>query len=153
MKKIFLFLIVSVLIIASCSKNPDVGGTAAQKVANEWWVQVDGNGHFGKLITSNTSANNDSIWIYDVGTSVWDFKVKAKVDYTNLTFATNAKSIFPGYNINVKITDGKVLPGLGHSKTGDKTDSIYMKMEFSDDPGTIYTVTGHARTKFAEDEY
>ena len=162
MKKIYFSLIVLILVMASCSKNPDVGGTAAQKMANEWWAElkldgdnVYGDGAFAKIITSNTAANKDSIWISDETSGyLWDFRVKAKADFNALTFsAPTGVSVVEGYEIGVKINDGKVLPGVGHSKTGNITDSIYMKVEFSDDPGTIYTIEGHARTKFAEDEY
>ena len=36
---------------------------------------------------------------------------------------------------------------------GNVVDSIHMKVEFSDDPGTIYEMNGTARTRFAEDDY
>jgi len=39
MKKISILCAVSLLILSSCKKNlPEVGGTSAEKVANEWWV-------------------------------------------------------------------------------------------------------------------
>jgi hypothetical protein len=36
---------------------------------------------------------------------------------------------------------------------GNKSDLISYKIEFSDDPGTIYEVNGYKRTGFAEDEH
>jgi hypothetical protein len=147
----------AVLVLSSCKKNlPDVGGTSAQKVANEWWVtfkqgSVDLIGTHVKISTYNTAANNNEIWVDDL-TNTWQFKVKAQVDYSNLTFkATAAKNEY--YNITVDIANGKVLVGQGRSKTGNVTDSIYMEAKFSDDPGTVYTLSGHARTRFSEDEY
>ena len=146
---------------SSCKKKyPDVGGTAAEKMANEWWAElkldgdnVYGPGEFAKIATYNTAANTNEIWVDDLH-GLWDFKVKATADFNNLTFsADQAVSVIPNYDIKVNITEGKVLMGAGHSKTGNITDSIYMKVEFEDDPGTIYTIEGHGRTRFAEDDY
>jgi len=161
MKRISIILTAAVVILfASCKKNlPDIGGTSAQKIANEWWVTLDeggtkdvyGLGHF-KMATYNTAANNDSIWVDDFGNG-WQFKVKAKADYSNLTFSQTAGAPNEYYPITVKITEGKVILDAGHSKAGNKVDSIHFKVEFSDDPGTFYEMNGHARTKFIEDEY
>jgi len=165
-KKLFTILTITIVLFSSCKKElPDVGGTVAERMANEWWAQLKLNGtdvyggYYAKIWTYNTAANANEIWVDDAKTAstgnyLWDFKVKATADFNNLTFtANNVASVVPGYGIKVKITDGKVLPGLGHSKTGNKTDSIYMKVEFEDDPGTIYTIEGHGRTMFIEDEY
>lgn len=157
MYKILFSVIIIGAVSISCSRElPEVGGTSAQSIANEWWVElrqnnVDLYGRHLKIATYNTSANKDSIWVDDLG-HVWDFKVKAKADYSNLTFGTTS-SDNEYYPITVKITNGKVLVGAGRSKTGNVTDSIYMAVEFSDDPGVEYTISGHARTKFDEDEY
>jgi len=158
-KRIFPAFIL-IFFFASCGKNlPDVGGTATQSMANEWWVTFsqDGNDLYGthvKIATYNTAANTNEIWVDDFDGNVWDFKVKAQADLANLTFsASNAVSVIPGYDIKVNITEGKIFPKMGVSKTGNVTDSIHMKIEFEDDPGTIYELSGHGRTKFIEDEY
>jgi hypothetical protein len=134
-----------------------VGGTSAEKVANEWWVTFTVNGAdiYGlghqKLATYNTAANNNEIWIDDYE-NTWQYKVKALVDYSNLTFkATQADDEYHGVKVN--ITNGKFLLGAGRSKTGNVADSIYFQAEFSDDPGTINTIAGHSRTRFSEDDY
>lgn len=47
MKRIyFLSAVTAILAITSCQKKPDIGGTATQKMANEWWVKLydDGGG-------------------------------------------------------------------------------------------------------------
>ena len=139
-KRIFTAFIL-IFFLASCKKNlPDVGGTATQSIANEWWVTFsqDGNDLYGthvKIATYNTAANSNEIWVDDYDGNVWDFKVKAQADLTNLTFsAADAVSVIPGYDIKVNITEGKVFPKMGVSKTGNVTDSIHMKIEFEDDP-------------------
>jgi hypothetical protein len=154
-KKFILFAIV-LFTIVSCEKTFDPGATNAKKVSNEWWVNIyyDGDAlmaHPAKVLTYNTTANNDSIWVDDYH-NIWDFKVRAKADLTNLTFAVaNAQNEY--YDITVNITDGKIMPKAGKSATGLVTDSIYFKVEFSDDPGSIYEMKGTARTGWAEDDY
>jgi hypothetical protein len=162
MKRKYLFLIAfTCTIVYACQKKPEVGGTTTQSMANEWWVQLfDPSGalvypasYYGHIATYNTSSNTDEIWVDDQN-EIWNFKVKAKADLNALTFTANkAVSVVDNYNIKVTITDGKIIPNVGHSKSGVLTDSIYMKIEFEDDPGTIYSLKGHARTRFAEDDY
>ena len=158
-KKIFSALFIITFLLTACKKElPDVGGTAAQKIANEWWVTLDldntedvyGLGHF-KIATYNTAGNNDSIWIDDFANG-WQVKFKAKADYSNLTFSAQ-DSPNEYYPINVNVPEGKVLLNAGHSKSGNIVDSIHMKIEFDDDPGTMYEMNGTARTMFIEDEY
>src|SRR6266481_3858954 len=148
MKKIILIVSVIVFVFTSCQKAKDPGATSAVKVANEWWVTLTlngddiGTGHF-KMATYNTSANDNNIWVDDY-LNGWQIKIKVPVDYTNLTFSTmGAQNEY--YNITVNLTDGKILPKLGHSKSGNIADSIHMKLEFSDDPGTIYEMNGVER--------
>lgn len=158
MKKGIFFITGAFFLLSSCKKEVDQpGATAAVKVANEWWVtltqdgqDIYGIGHF--LIASyNTSANDNTIWVDDYE-SGWDVKFKAQVDYNNLTFsAQDAQNEY--YNITVKLSEGQIFPKMGHSKAGNIADSIHMKLEFSDDPGTIYEMNGVERTKFAEDDY
>ena len=53
----------------------------------------------------------------------------------------------------VNLTEGKIFPKMGHSKSGNIADSIHMKLEFSDSPGFIYEINGVERTRFPEDDY
>ena len=159
MKNIILFSGFAIVLLASCGKNlPDVEGTSAQKIANEWWVTLDqggqadvfGIGHF-KIATYNTSANDDSIWVDDLGNG-WDVKFRAKADFNNLTFgASNSVNLYSPTTVN--LNDGKVLLEMGHTRSGNVADSIHMKLEFSDDPGVVYEMNGVARTRFSEDDY
>ena len=156
MKKIILILSFGFVFLSSCQKVKDAGATSAVKVANEWWATLsqDGQDIIGKPIlmaTYNTAANDSTIWVDDYQNG-WQFKIKALVNYSNLTFsATAAQNEY--YNITVNLTDGKIFPKLGHSKSGNITDSIHMKLEFSDDPGTIYEMNGVERTRFPADDY
>ena len=158
MKRIILIIAgIATFSAFSCSKKPDTGGTAAEKFANEWYVTLYKAGTPGPshahMYTYNTSANSNEIWLDDDG-NVYEFKFKATVDLGSLTFsASNVTNQWPSYPIKINVTDGKIIPDAGRSKTGNVTDSIYMKITFSDDPGVNYELKGHARTRFSEDDY
>jgi hypothetical protein len=163
MKKIT--LIVAVFIVfTSCDKNlPDPGGTSIQSMANQWWVTytVNGSDALGighiEIATYNSSANNNELWIDDLGNGKTGirFKVKANANPDSLTFrATNASN--ESYSTgsanprSVSILNGKIMQNAAHSKTGIVTDSIYMQANFG---GTTYTISGYARTMWPEDDY
>lgn len=176
MKKIILALIIVATIASlnSCQKVKDAGATSAVKVANEWWVTLDsvgiqdyyGIGHL-RISTYNTSANNNNIWVDDNENLSqylpFSFKVNATADYSALTFSSSADAVnkyFDPTNTDptappetVTITDGKIFPKMGHSKSGNVADSIHFKIEFSTDPGTPYEINGVERTRFPQDDY
>jgi hypothetical protein len=160
MKKKFLIILHVIglsMLVLSCSKKPDIGYTPTYKMAGEWFIELFEDGSqasdFHKIISYNTSdPNSNQVWVDDL--NLWPFKSKLNIDYQNLAFtpmdsAPNIKET----GETVKVIEGKVIPQGGHSKAGNIVDSIYLKIEFSDDPGTIYELKGHARTGFLEDEY
>ena len=158
MRKILFGIFIMVIILSvSCKKDLKPGNTAAVNAANGWWVTftLDGADVYGLgtffLNTYNTSANDDSLWIDDLGHS-WQFKCKTKIDYSNLSFSS-AGVQNQYYNITVDIADGKILTKAGRSRSGNATDSIYFKATFSDDPSNTYVISGTARTGFIEDDY
>ncbi len=159
MLKYFSIFALGLMICSSCKKDlPEVGGTSAEKLANEWWVTLDsvgvpdfyGIGNF-KIATYNTAANDNTIWVDDLENG-YQVKFKATADYTNLTFSAQAAAN-EYYPVTVNLTEGKIFPNAGHSKSGNIVDSIHMKLEFSDDPGFIYEMNGVARTRLIEDDY
>jgi hypothetical protein len=155
-KKVLVFLMITV-ILSSCSKKPDVENTNTYKMSGEWFIRFYTGGaavtNYHKIISYNTSdPNSGQIWVDDL--NFQPFKAKFNVDYGSLTFKPGPgvpNIALTGKTINV--IEGKVLPGAGKSKTGVTVDSIYMKLEFSEEAGTIYEVAGHQRTGFFEDEY
>ena len=174
MKKIFLYtvlLISGLVFITSCEKD-EIGGTATEKMAGEWYVTViavdaDGNtvysddelfgiGHF-HLDTYNTSSNSMSeLWVNDNG-NFWDFKVKANIDLNALTFqATDAQN--EAYDSKVTITNGKILYDAATTPSGMPADSIVFNVNFNDDtyPADYgfdsYKVSGFRYTGFTGDE-
>lgn len=166
MKKVILVSTIIIFIAGSCQKLKDVGATSAVTVANEWWATLDsvgipdyyGLGHI-KIATYNTSANDNNIWVDDYKNG-YGFKIKAAVDYNTLTFSSDdsaANDYFvvgsTAFPETAHLTDGKIFPKMGHSRSGNIVDSIHFKIEFSDNPGFIYEMNGVARTRFAEDDY
>jgi hypothetical protein len=162
-KNIFKILgagILPVILFTACTKKPDVENTVAVKMAGEWFVEYfeDANptvplDHHSILLTYNTSdPNSGQIWVDDE--NFWPFKSKVNVDFGGMSFnATDNAANAAVAGESVKIFEGKVLPKAGFSKTGNQVDSIYLRVEFSDDPGNIYQIRGHLRTGFFEDEY
>jgi hypothetical protein len=161
--KIFQFpaLLFALAVISSCSKDPEIQYTSTYKMSGEWFTQYFDNGApvtgFGKILTYNTSdPNSNQVWVDDHAnaTAKYRFRSKFNVDYTNLSFlAMPAATNDVTAGRTVKVYEGKVIPKGGHSKTNVLVDSIYLKIELSNDPGKIYEIKGHARTGFFEDEY
>ncbi|MEO7045448.1 MAG: lipid-binding protein [Ferruginibacter sp.] len=166
MKRILFIAAIIIFVAASCRKLKDAGATSAVKVANEWWATLDsvgipdyyGSGHI-KIATYNTSANDNNIWVDDYKKG-YGFKIKAMVNYEDLIFssADSADNDYfvmgsSSYAKSAHITNGKIFPKMGHSKSGNLVDSIHFKIEFSDNPGFIFEMNGVARTRFPEDDY
>ena len=151
-------LVLNVLLISACSKKPEIENTSTYKMSKEWFVQTFEDGalalDFTKILTYNTSEPASSkIWIDDEH-SIWPFKSKLDVDYPSLSFKPGAvgdNTYLSGES--VKVVEGRVIPDGGHSRSGVLVDSLYIKLEFSDNPGVSYELKGHARTGFFEDEF
>ncbi|WP_339735453.1 lipid-binding protein [uncultured Sunxiuqinia sp.] len=149
MKNLFLYtvlLISGLFFVTSCEKE-EIGGTATESMAGEWYVtgvavDADGNivysdddlfglGHF-HLDTYNTSANNTTeMWIDD-NENFWDFKAKISVDLNTMTFqASDAQNEY--YDMQVTVSDGKIMLGAATTPSGMPADSIVFLVNFSDD--------------------
>lgn len=150
------------------------------EVAGEWYVQtfLGGTAVLGhqSILTYNTAAaTGDSIWVDDAG-HIWPFKGKLAANAGAASFSGmfDNEQVDPVYDTldiirdasvdpidslefvewhTVTISDGKVIPDAGKSKTGVVVDSIYFKAVFSDDASSEYEIAGHRRTGFEEDDY
>jgi hypothetical protein len=158
-KLLILFAFLSVgLMSCDLGDDPDVGGTATQAVAGEWFTTftIAGEDVYGLgyqlITTANTAANVPTEFIIYDDAHTWDYKVKVPLNLDAKTFGGTAIPNL-AYDITVNIANGKILPGAATSSGGNVTDSIYFEAEFSDDPGTIYQVAGYRRTGFLEDEH
>jgi Lipid-binding putative hydrolase len=162
MKKIYsILLIIGIFALQSCDKVtlPDVTGTKVQKMCGEWYIEVKDNSGalaapgYHLIRTSNTAANTDNELLMD-DLGLWPFKVKCPVTIGNQTFNPAVKlANFARDTIKVSIKSGVIINGAATSSGGNKTDSISVKFEFTDDPGTEYNYSGYRRTGFLEDEH
>lgn len=156
MKKFIYIALLSLgFAFTSCEKD-EVGGTATEATAGQWYVTcsaVDENNNLlysdddlygvGKflLLTYNTSDNNPNEMFIDDKKNFWDFKCKVSCDQKSLTFASNGAAEDLQNGIEVTITDGKILPGAGVQNNGSATDSISFYVVFSNDKyvGSVYS--------------
>lgn len=164
-KNTCLFSIITVIILSSCSKKPDVEYTPTYKMSGEWFIKYYSAGTpatgYHHIISYNTAdPAATQIWVDALNFQAFpsqafkgNFKAKFDVDYPTLTFkAVSGIPNLANTGKTIKVLEGKVLSGAGKSKTGVTVDSIYMKLEFSEQPGTTYEMAGHQRTGFLEDE-
>ncbi len=159
-------------------EEPEIQHSSIWPLSGEWYVVYrfdngtgviddhNGVGHV-KLFTTNT-ANNDAnkFWISDGGnisktnSNFWNYSVKADCNIGTKSFSgtdlvNTAIASDTLYNININITNGKVIVGGGKSPSGVVADSIYFEISFEDDNPSdrIYQCSGIRRTGFLEDEY
>jgi len=140
----------------------NAGGTPTQALNGEWFIDVldaDGNVLVPHALhkTYDTNEGNGTMYISDrIGTTAtfagWYLESKVQTDVPNYSFnVSDAENVSDGSIVT--ITNGKILKGQGHSRTGVVTDSIYFEGEFDYDPGNKIIFAGHRRTGFNEDEF
>ncbi len=164
-KYIILIFIAIAFTFVSCSNDTEPGGTAVQDMSGEWWVTCtfestpgvweDAVGHV-RFSTYNTAANKSTEMLLDDLGNIWPFKSVVDVDYAAKTFSTKTAvstndSAHP--TLTVLIKDGKVLKGAAKTPSGLAADSIVFYSTFSDDPTTVYKISGFRRTGFPEDDF
>jgi len=164
-------LAVFIILFTACEKD-EIGGTATEKMAGEWFVVADavdsegnvvyedadlfGIGYF-HLDTYNISSNSlTEMWINDNG-NFWDFKTRININFDQMTFAAeNADN--QAYESKVTIEDGKIILGAATTPSGMPADSIVFTVTFDDDPYPEaygyygYRVSGYRYSGFEADE-
>lgn len=167
MKKLIYSLIMCAgVLFTSCEKD-EVGNTATEALAGDWYVTVDivddagntlaedpfGLGHTF-LFTYNTAANIPTEMYVSDQDYFWNYTVRVNSDVNNLTFGTNGDVQNEAYDCLVNIENGRVLPQAATTPSGMPADSIVLYVSFSDDenPGTKYKVSGYRYTGFTADE-
>ena len=173
MKNIKYLLFLSAFFVLSCQEEYEAPVSATVNMNGVWWVELlfDANsdgaidaddilildyhdvGEPG-IVTSNVASNApDTVMVIDV-TGLWPFKGKFPVDYPNLLFSPATG--LPNMEVedeSVSVIAGKVIKGGATTLSGGTTDSIFMALEFSDDPGSVYMFSGHRYTGFPEDNH
>ena len=140
--------------LTSCEKE-EIGGTATESMAGDWYVTVDAadeNGNvpegyedfFGvgriHMITNNTAANVASELMVDDLGNFWTFRVKTVANPSDMSFASAAPANandtinnLHGDEIWVTISGGKIIPKAARQNNGSVADSIIFYVSFSDD--------------------
>ena len=164
--KITSFLLLLAAFTLSCDRvgDEEVGETSTKEMSGDWYVKFTVGGvdvynlGYTLLTTYNTSANDGTeMWIDDHSNTYW-YKFKTPINYSAKTFSGSglASSVPDGsgtYDVTVKVSEGKIVKNGATTSGGNTSDLISYKIEFSDDPGTVYEVNGYKRTGFAADEH
>lgn len=153
--KYSILIVVAAIALNACTKDPEVGGTDTVEMAGEWWIKYYDGGvaltPYNKMITYNTATpGSNQVWVDDG--HLWPMKAKFDVDVASLAFKAMAST--PNTEVTngtIKVLEGKIIKGGGVSLSGNPVDSIYLRLEFSDDAGTEYEIKGHYDTGFFED--
>ena len=152
MKNIFKFFALSLFVlgVTSCAKE-EIGGTAVQDMAGEWYVEVDyvdedGNvlyeyGPGFTLYTYNTNANL-ATEMYLEDDSFYYFRFIVPVNYANMTFSgTDLEDDYYG-NYPMSILNGKIVKDGAVSPAGYTADSISFILDdtyYDEEDGQYYT--------------
>lgn len=150
MKKILYFAtLLLAVIMTSCSKE-EIGGTATQEVAGDWYVEVVGCDENDNIIyededlygagrwnclSYNTAANDPTkMVIYDQN-NFWGFMVVVNIDQASMTFSTPNNDYAENLvdEPKVKIWGGKIVKNGGVQNNGAVADYIEYNVAFSDD--------------------
>ena len=172
MKKLIYFacMLAGLFMMTSCEKD-EIGGTATQSLAGEWYVvadAVDANGNivyedfWGERFlvnTYNTAANTATeIWINDNNNFV-KFAAKLSCDIKDLTFQSNGAAVnSKRNNSQVTVEGGKIVLGGAETPHGTKADYIEFYVSVSDDkyPAVYgfdkYKISGYRYTGLTEDD-
>lgn len=153
-----IFICLCMVMGVSCDEggNPDAGATGVVAMSGDWFVQTFVDGElvldYSRISTFNTAADDGTqMWVDDHG-NIWPFKVKCPVNTTALTFSGNALENELD-DVTVTITNGTIVKDGAVTTGGNMADEISFEAEFSDDPGTIYSMVGYKRNGLLEDEH
>ncbi len=172
-KNIFSILSLMLLMLAasSCSKD-EIGGTATQETAGDWYVTMAAVAEDGEVLdedfyglgyhhvlTFNTASNVETeMWLSDQEASnYYPYKVKINVDPTAGTFQVEAGDNQFADN-HVTVTGGKIVKNGTTTPSGMPADYIEFYISFDDDQYAAYygfphyRVSGYRYTGFTADE-
>lgn len=147
-----------VLFSSSCKKDQEIGGTAVQNLAGDWYVKVNGTGSYITLSTYNTAANlSTEMWLQSTGlksgTVALGVKGKVAVDANAQTFTgTNVANVastsatIPTFNV----ANGKVVSN-GTTGPVSKTPTDLISLDITIN-GVTYKVEGFHKTGFQVDD-
>ncbi|MDO4511589.1 MAG: lipid-binding protein [Bacteroidales bacterium] len=149
--------LVAALAFTSCDVETKEapGGTAVEKMAGNWDVNITGVDDAGNevvdfgeatIYTYNTVDNSASkMWLDDQDT-FWAFKFKVDVNYDQRSFSCAKTDYDAAGTGTAVVTDGKVLEGKATNLHGMPNDSIVFYVDF-DDAAEFYEAYGFSKFK------
>ena len=159
-----IFALALVLSVSSCDLTDDfeAGGTQVEEMAGDWFIKIyqdevaDANllsGSFFQLSTYNTAADlATEMFLDDHGT--WPYKGVVSVNVNNLSFnAGMGGENSEDPTLTMEVVSGQIWKGVVTAESGTTTDSIQIRMKFSDFPDGDVIYSGYKRTGFPEDEH
>lgn len=165
---IFSISLLLFLFTACDDEELEIWESSTGKIDGNWYVSYDhsqyGVDPFGVGLTLvhtyNTAADNgQEIWLTDED-HFWSYKVQVPANPDNLTFGSSdvVTSVVEGYDIQVRVTNGKIIKDAVELASGVMSDSIYFEIWFEDlhestgiENDTLF-VSGYRQTGFNEDE-
>lgn len=155
-------------LFSACQEDYEPEFVEGHELSGEWYVVFyDSAGTTAYtahdlISTYNTATGGASeAWLDDLG-HFWPMKGKIPINTGNMSLAGTADNMsvpimdtlgnITGYE-TMTVIAGNIIEDAGRSKTGVVTDSLFLRMSFSDDPGSQYVIAGHRRTGFLEDDY
>lgn len=151
--------LVSAFSFTSCGveTNEEPGGTAVQKMAGNWDVNVTGVNDAGEevvdfgeatIYTYNTVDNSAAKMWLDDRNSFWAFKFKVDVNYEQRSFSCAEVDYDEAGTGTAVVTGGKVLEGKATNLHGMPNDSIVFYVDF-DDATDYYKAYGFSKFKIS----
>lgn len=155
-------------LFTACDEELEIWESSTGELDGNWYVSYDhsqyGVDPFGVGLTLvhtyNTAADNgQEIWLTDED-HFWSYKVRIPANPEELTFGSSetVTNTVAGYDIGVRVTNGKVIKDAVTLPSGVTSDSIYFEIWFEDlvdatgiENDTLY-VSGFRQTGFQEDE-
>ena len=146
-----------VLFSSSCKKDQEIGGTAVQNLAGDWYVKVNSTGPYIVLSTFNTSANlSTEMWLQSTGlksgTTALGVKGKVSVDVSSQTFTAASVANVAATSTTIptfSVANGKVVSN-GTVGPGSKTPTDLISFDITIN-GVSYKVEGFHKTGFQSD--
>jgi hypothetical protein len=173
MKKFLLILLAAASVaIVYCSKDegiPDNPSTIT--LAKNWFVRVQGpvtTSNYGLFSTQTlyiteikdtatkvqvTRQSYDTITVDDHNLLNPTLRSNIRIDVSTRTFGAGQYKNWNNTSDSLIVKEGKIIKSGAKSKSGRTVDSIYLKYAFKSAPSVDYTLKGHERTGFTEDEY
>lgn len=162
MKTRYLMLTMLILLSSACQEDPEIGGTATEALAGEWFIRLldsdnnDLSGGYTSIVTYNSAANSTDEIIFSDQGNIFEKAVRLKVpcNIEQLSFGSSAviKNIWEDESEFI-LNNGKIFLKSTQTPSGSIADSIRFELTDVADGNTTYILCGYRRTGWKEDQH